>query len=132
MAIIQEEKQERGEEAHKPGMLIKEVWGGRDPGEDGTSNVQSREASGPLNCWSVVSAEMRASPRSIGQEQLEGKEAGEYQQRYKRRNRTGSMRSIAKGLQSGRDLCMFKAQWMYGCNLLFFFGVKFLGIFTIS
>lgn len=72
------------------------------------------------HCWSAIPAEMRATPRGAGQGQLEGKGAGEHQQRSRRRNRTGSMRSREKGLPSGRDLCMFKAKWTYGCNLLFF------------
>lgn len=74
MAIDRKRGERGGIEAWTPGKLVKEVWGGADQGEDGTNKTETREASGLGNC-SVVTAGVRAAPRSTGQEQLAGKEA---------------------------------------------------------
>lgn len=72
MAIDRKKGESGGKEAWTPGKLVKEVLGGADQGDDGTSKAENREASGLRNC-AVVTAGVRAAPRSTGQEQLVGR-----------------------------------------------------------
>lgn len=105
MAKHRKKGEREGREACEPDRLIKEVWG-KQIKERMAPLVPNAEASGLLNC-SVVTADLKATSRSIVQELLEGKESMWGSRRDARRE----ILEVEMGSrENGRDPYTFKGR----------------------